>query len=59
MFLSSSPQEMQKCFDEKDIQMLQDAISKMDPTVSVAWVWLGLLKVLVLQYQVDNYILKL
>lgn len=26
-------QEMQKCFDEKDIQMLQDVISKMDPTV--------------------------
>ncbi|KAB5523801.1 hypothetical protein PHYPO_G00156580 [Pangasianodon hypophthalmus] len=26
------PPEMQKCFDEKDIQMLQDAISKMDPT---------------------------
>lgn len=24
---------MQKCFDEKDIQMLQDVISKMDPTV--------------------------
>ncbi|XP_046694218.1 hsp90 co-chaperone Cdc37 isoform X2 [Silurus meridionalis] len=29
------PKEMQKCFDEKDIQMLQDYISKMDPTVSV------------------------
>lgn len=28
----SLPQEMQKCFDEKDIQMLQEAISKMDPT---------------------------
>nr|XP_057905318.1 hsp90 co-chaperone Cdc37-like [Doryrhamphus excisus] len=28
----SLPQEMQKCFDEKDIQMLQDVISKMDPT---------------------------
>ncbi|KAK1803191.1 hypothetical protein P4O66_021712 [Electrophorus voltai] len=28
----SLPLEMQKCFDEKDIQMLQDAISKMDPT---------------------------
>lgn len=28
----SLPPEMQKCFDEKDIQMLQDAISKMDPT---------------------------
>lgn len=27
-------QEMQKCFDDKDIQMLQDAITKMDPTVS-------------------------
>ncbi|XP_012677969.2 hsp90 co-chaperone Cdc37 [Clupea harengus] len=26
------PVEMQKCFDEKDIQLLQDAISKMDPT---------------------------
>ncbi|KAG7316196.1 hypothetical protein KOW79_021062 [Hemibagrus wyckioides] len=26
------PLEMQKCFDEKDIQMLQEAISKMDPT---------------------------
>uniref|UniRef100_A0A3B1J479 Hsp90 co-chaperone Cdc37 n=1 Tax=Astyanax mexicanus TaxID=7994 RepID=A0A3B1J479_ASTMX len=25
-------QEMQKCFDEKDIQLLQDVISKMDPT---------------------------
>ena len=24
---------MQKCFDDKDIQMLQDVISKMDPTV--------------------------
>ncbi|XP_020788911.1 hsp90 co-chaperone Cdc37 [Boleophthalmus pectinirostris] len=28
----SLPSEMQKCFDEKDIQMLQDVISKMDPT---------------------------
>ncbi|XP_072513742.1 hsp90 co-chaperone Cdc37 [Salminus brasiliensis] len=28
----SLPVEMQKCFDEKDIQMLQDVISKMDPT---------------------------
>lgn len=28
----SLPAEMQKCFDDKDIQMLQDAISKMDPT---------------------------
>ncbi|XP_034749463.1 hsp90 co-chaperone Cdc37 [Etheostoma cragini] len=28
----SLPVEMQKCFDDKDIQMLQDAISKMDPT---------------------------
>ncbi|KAL7845139.1 hypothetical protein AOLI_G00233310 [Acnodon oligacanthus] len=28
----SLPLEMQKCFDEKDIQMLQDTISKMDPT---------------------------
>ncbi|XP_026181840.1 hsp90 co-chaperone Cdc37 [Mastacembelus armatus] len=26
------PPEMQKCFDEKNIQMLQDVISKMDPT---------------------------
>lgn len=26
------PAEMQKCFDDKDIQMLQEAISKMDPT---------------------------
>lgn len=26
------PAEMQKCFDDKDIGMLQDAISKMDPT---------------------------
>ena len=31
--LSFLKQEMQKCFDEKDIQMLQDTISKMDPTV--------------------------
>uniref|UniRef100_A0A3Q2NPI2 Hsp90 co-chaperone Cdc37 n=1 Tax=Fundulus heteroclitus TaxID=8078 RepID=A0A3Q2NPI2_FUNHE len=28
----SLPAEMQKCFDEKDIQLLQDVISKMDPT---------------------------
>ncbi|XP_061905818.1 hsp90 co-chaperone Cdc37-like [Entelurus aequoreus] len=28
----SLPQEMQKCFDDKDIQLLQDVISKMDPT---------------------------
>lgn len=28
------PQELQKCFDVKDVQMLQDAISKMDPSVS-------------------------
>ncbi|XP_077413124.1 hsp90 co-chaperone Cdc37-like [Vanacampus margaritifer] len=28
----SLPQEMQKCFDDKNIQMLQDVISKMDPT---------------------------
>ncbi|XP_076838794.1 hsp90 co-chaperone Cdc37 [Brachyhypopomus gauderio] len=28
----SLPLEMQKCFDEKDVQMLQEAISKMDPT---------------------------
>lgn len=25
---------MQKCFDDKDIQMLQEVITKMDPTVS-------------------------
>ncbi|XP_006875148.1 PREDICTED: hsp90 co-chaperone Cdc37 [Chrysochloris asiatica] len=28
----SLPEELQKCFDAKDVQMLQDAISKMDPT---------------------------
>lgn len=28
----SLPPEMQKCFDDKDIQMLKDVISKMDPT---------------------------
>ncbi|TNN70031.1 Hsp90 co-chaperone Cdc37 [Liparis tanakae] len=28
----SLPAEMQKCFDDKDIQMLQEVISKMDPT---------------------------
>ncbi|XP_030735519.1 hsp90 co-chaperone Cdc37 isoform X1 [Globicephala melas] len=28
----SLPEELQKCFDVKDVQMLQDAISKMDPT---------------------------
>ncbi|XP_075894758.1 hsp90 co-chaperone Cdc37 [Nelusetta ayraudi] len=28
----SLPLEMQKCFDEKDIGMLQEVISKMDPT---------------------------
>ncbi|RVE69672.1 hypothetical protein OJAV_G00080350 [Oryzias javanicus] len=28
----SLPAEMQKCFDEKDISMLQEVISKMDPT---------------------------
>ncbi|KAL1005121.1 hypothetical protein UPYG_G00054830 [Umbra pygmaea] len=27
----SLPQEMQKCFDDKDIAMLQEVISKMDP----------------------------
>uniref|UniRef100_A0A1W7RGQ6 Hsp90 co-chaperone Cdc37 n=1 Tax=Agkistrodon contortrix contortrix TaxID=8713 RepID=A0A1W7RGQ6_AGKCO len=27
----SLPQELQKCFDVKDVQMLQDTISKMDP----------------------------
>ncbi|XP_078126552.1 hsp90 co-chaperone Cdc37 [Sander vitreus] len=32
----SLPAEMQKCFDDKDIQMLQDAISKMDPTEAKA-----------------------
>ncbi|KAF7665999.1 hypothetical protein LDENG_00122220 [Lucifuga dentata] len=32
----SLPPELQKCFDEKDIQMLQDAISKMDPTEAKA-----------------------
>ncbi|NXD46738.1 CDC37 protein, partial [Copsychus sechellarum] len=26
------PQELQKCFDVKDVQMLQETISKMDPT---------------------------
>ncbi|NWS09130.1 CDC37 protein, partial [Motacilla alba] len=26
-----APQELQKCFDVKDVQMLQDTISKMDP----------------------------
>ncbi|KAG2471208.1 CDC37 protein, partial [Polypterus senegalus] len=26
------PEEMKKCFDSKDIQMLQEVISKMDPT---------------------------
>ncbi|KAM8974180.1 hsp90 co-chaperone Cdc37 [Pelodytes ibericus] len=26
------PSELQKCFDSKDIQLLQDTISKMDPT---------------------------
>ncbi|XP_008156288.3 hsp90 co-chaperone Cdc37 [Eptesicus fuscus] len=28
----SLPEELQKCFDVKDVQMLQDAISKMDPS---------------------------
>ncbi|XP_063328164.1 hsp90 co-chaperone Cdc37-like [Pelmatolapia mariae] len=32
----SLPTEMQKCFDEKDIQMLQEVISKMDPTEAKA-----------------------
>ncbi|XP_033615656.1 hsp90 co-chaperone Cdc37 isoform X1 [Fukomys damarensis] len=27
----SLPEELQKCFDVKDVQMLQDAVSKMDP----------------------------
>uniref|UniRef100_A0A8C7L888 Hsp90 co-chaperone Cdc37 n=1 Tax=Oncorhynchus kisutch TaxID=8019 RepID=A0A8C7L888_ONCKI len=30
------PEEMKKCFDDKDISMLQEAISKMDPMVSVS-----------------------
>lgn len=30
---------MQKCFDEKDIQMLQEVISKMDPTVGCLVLW--------------------
>lgn len=34
-------QELQKCFDVKDVQMLQDTISKMDPTVSPGGVWGG------------------
>lgn len=33
--MSSKLQEMQKCFDEKDIGMLQEVISKMDPTVGL------------------------
>ncbi|XP_010725781.2 hsp90 co-chaperone Cdc37, partial [Meleagris gallopavo] len=28
----SLPPELQKCFDAKDVQMLQDTISRMDPT---------------------------
>lgn len=32
----SLPLEMQKCFDEKDIQLLQEVISKMDPTEAKA-----------------------
>lgn len=35
MVTPSFSQELQKCFDVKDVQMLQDAISKMDPTVSI------------------------
>ncbi|XP_048338204.1 hsp90 co-chaperone Cdc37-like, partial [Sphaerodactylus townsendi] len=31
----SLPPELQKCFDVKDVQMLQDIISKMDPAVSL------------------------
>merc|ERR1739838_148105 len=31
-FYETLPEEMQKCFDEKDISLLQDVISKMDPT---------------------------
>ncbi|XP_037674163.1 hsp90 co-chaperone Cdc37 isoform X2 [Choloepus didactylus] len=30
----SLPEELRKCFDVKDVQMLQDAISKMDPTMT-------------------------
>lgn len=30
------PPEMQKCFDEKDIQMLQEVITKLDPTEAKA-----------------------
>lgn len=30
----SLPPELQKCFDAKDVQMLQDTISRMDPTVN-------------------------
>lgn len=37
-----APQELQKCFDVKDVQMLQDAISKMDPTVSTPSPWRSL-----------------
>uniref|UniRef100_A0A8D3DAT9 Hsp90 co-chaperone Cdc37 n=2 Tax=Scophthalmus maximus TaxID=52904 RepID=A0A8D3DAT9_SCOMX len=32
----SLPEEMQKCFDGKDIQLLQEVISKMDPTEAKA-----------------------
>lgn len=32
----SLPEEMKKCFDDKDIQMLQTVISKMDPTEAKA-----------------------
>ncbi|KAL4659146.1 hsp90 co-chaperone Cdc37 [Arapaima gigas] len=32
----SLPEEMKKCFDEKNVQMLQDVISKMDPTEAKA-----------------------
>lgn len=35
-------QEMQKCFDEKDISMLQEVITKMDPTVSYSLLYGGI-----------------
>lgn len=42
LFPDTHSQELQKCFDVKDVQMLQDAISKMDPTVSTATAALSL-----------------
>uniref|UniRef100_A0A4W5RK21 Cdc37 C-terminal domain-containing protein n=1 Tax=Hucho hucho TaxID=62062 RepID=A0A4W5RK21_9TELE len=36
------PEEMKKCFDDKDISILQEAISKMDPMVSVSCLSLSL-----------------